>query len=436
MGGADTMGVAMEDTARAATAGTVAIIGYGTAGVNAAIALRTSGYSGSIQVFSDTDTAPYSPILTTYYAGAQKAYGECFPWSDEQLAQLDLDVHANAPVIELDPQAHTIRTAQGEYPYAKCIVATGATPMAYGFPGVEGDPSYEPIMMRTMQHAQRLKDTLEDPACKRILISGASMVALKTLEACLCQGKECTLVGMNPHVLDMNALPEAAVRFEKGLREKGATLRLGQVIKSVRRIEAPGGFNGRTLEVTFSTGDVAVFDEISVSHGMSSNLGFIKEGTLEIDRALVVDDFMRTSDPDVYAAGDVAQATELISGQKRIVGIWKNAALQGACAGRAIAAEMAGGQPPADCALAGSIATNTIAVNGTLFISAGTMELSDGRWTEVREQDDMTVVCVYEPGVDGGRRLVGFNITCDHDDEGSEAFDLGAMLTMRIERRD
>ena len=285
-----------------------------------------------------------------------------------------------------------------------------------------------------MENAERLKAAIEDSLCKRVLVSGASMVALKTLEACLYHGIECTLVGVNPHVLDMNALPEAAERFEKGLVEKGVTLRLGNRIASVKRIDDADGFQGRKLEVTFANGDVDTFDEISVSHGMKSNIEFVKEGSLEIDRALVVDDFMRTSNPDVYAAGDVAQGTELISGQKRIVGIWKNAALQGACAGRAIAAELAGEEPPADCALEGSIATNTIVVKGTLFISAGTMELSEGRWTEVRESDDMTVVYVFEDAGDGQRRLVGFNITCDHDDEGSVAFDTGAMLVMQIER--
>ena len=423
----------MEQVKQASADAPVAIIGFGTGGVNAAIGLRTAGYTGRILMFSDTDILPYSPILTSYYAGAQKEYAECFPWSEAQLAELDLDVRANEPVTELDPETHMITTAVGSYAYAKCVIASGAYPVARGFPGVEGDPDYVPIMMRTMDMAQRLKDAAEDPACKSILISGASMVALKTLEACLCQGLECTLVGMNPHVLDMNALPEAAERFEKGLRAKGVQLKLGQVIKSVKRIDDPEGFQGRKFEVTFSTGETGVFDEISVSHGMMSSLGFIKPGSIEIDRAIVVDDFMRTSDPDVYAAGDVVQATELISGQKQVVGIWKNAALQGACAGRAIAAEMAGEQPPAECALKGSIATNTIAVNGTLFISAGTMMLGDNRWTEVREDDEMTIVYVYEQVGDGEKRLVGFNLACDHDEEGSIAYDTGAMLTMRIE---
>ena len=404
----------------------VAIIGYGAAGVNAAVGLRTAGYEGVIRVFSDTDIPPYSPILTSYYAGGEKEYGECFPWSAEELAELRLEVEAGAPVIELDPQAHLITTAKGTFSYAKCVIATGSTPALWGFPGVEGDEAYEPIVLRSIDNAERLKSILEDPACKRVLVSGASMVALKTVEACLNRGVKVALVGVNPHVLDFNALPPIAERFEKGLRAKGVELKLGQKIESVKRVDAG-------LEVTFSSGDVDVFDQISVSHGMKSNLDFVKPGSLEIDRALVVDEFMRTSDPDVYAAGDVAQATELISGQKMIVGIWKNAALQGACAGQVIAAELAGREPSPDCALAGSIATNTIAVNGTLFISAGTMVLTPERRVEQVETEDMSLLCIYEALPDGEERLVGFNLCCDSDESGSVAYDTGAMLTLRIQ---
>ncbi|MBQ3328351.1 MAG: FAD-dependent oxidoreductase [Eggerthellaceae bacterium] len=408
------------------TAG-VAIIGYGTAGVNAAIALRNAGYDGTVRVFSNTSILPYSPILTSYYAGGEKAYDECFPWSADELGELQLEVLENCPVTHLDPQAHVVSTPRGDFPYEKCVIATGATPTTRGFPEVEGDPDYAPIVLRSMDDAERLKAAIEAPSCKRFLVSGASMVALKTLEACLNHGLECTLVGVNPHVLDFNALPEAAERFEKGLREKGVELRLGQKIEAVKRVD--GG-----LQVTFSSGESDTFDEVSVAHGMRCNLDFLDEGALEIDRALVVDEFMRTSDPDVYAAGDVAQATELISGEKRIVGIWKNAALQGACAGAAIAAELASAQPDPAQALAGSIPSNTIAVNGTLFISAGTMELTPERFVEVREGDGMTVVYIFEATGEDARRLVGFNLVSDVDEPGGRAYDVGAMLTLRIER--
>ena len=402
---------------------TVAIIGYGTAGVNAAIGLRTSGYEGEILVFSDIETLPYSPILTSYYAGGKKTLEECFPWTADELGDLNLQV-VRERVVELDPPAHLIRTEAGTYGYAKCVIATGATPQTTGFPAVQGEP-YEPLVLRTLDDAQRLKDALEAPGCERVLVSGASMVALKTLEACLDHGKQVTLVGMAPHVLDFNALPEAAERFERGLREKGVQLRLGQTIAAVTHA-------ADKLEVTFSNGETEAFDAISVAHGMKCNLEFVKPGALVIDRGLVVDEFMRTSEPDVYAAGDVVQATELISGQKRIVGIWKNAAVQGACAGAAIAAELAGAQPAPEAAYRGSISSNTIAVNGTLFISAGTIELTPERRVEVRETGDATIVYVFE-GDGAGERLVGFNLTCDHDEEGGEAYDAGAMLSLRIE---
>lgn len=398
---------------------TVAIIGYGTAGVNAAIALRNAGFQGTIQAFSTSGARPYSPILTSYYAAGRKTYEECFPWTEEDLADLNVEV-IDGSVDALDPEAHTITTAQGTFSYEKCVICTGARPVPNGFPK---DCGYEPLQLRTMEDAERLKTALENPACKRVLVSGASMVALKTLEACLDRGKNVTLVGMNPHVLDFNALPVAAERFEKGLRSYGVELRLGMTIAGVALADNERG----RLQVTFSNGDVDYFDEISVAHGMKCNLDFLPAGALELDRALVVDEFMRTSNPDIYAAGDVAQALELISGQKRIVGIWKNAAVQGACAGNAIAAEMAGIAPSAP--FKGAFSSNTIAVKDTLFISAGTIEITDDRRVEVRETDDMTVVYVFE-----GDRLVGFNLTCDHDEAGSLAYDTGAMLSLRIEK--
>lgn len=427
----------------------VAIIGFGAAGVNALIALRTAGYRGIVRVFSNTRTLPYSPILTSYYAGGEKTYEECFPWSAEELEALGAEVMSDCQDIRLDPKTHTISAKGGVFEYTKCIIATGATPTCWGFENTNG---YRPLVLRTMDDAERLRAAITRPGCGRVLVSGASMVALKTLEACLDHGLETTLVGMNPHVLDFNALPEAAVRFEKGLQDKGVQLRLGQTIKTLETIEDKTHPLGRRLEATFSTGKTDVFDEVAVAHGMKCNLDFLANGSLETDQALIVDEFMRTSDPDVYAAGDVAQALELISGEKRIVGTWKNAAAQGACAGRVIAAELADAEIPAEAMYRGSIPSNTITVKGTLFISAGTMEVTPKRRVEVRESNEMTVVLVFEEttssekeavgkdvpdsneAVGDGRRLVGFNIVCDEDEAGSEAYDVGAMLTLRIER--
>ena len=405
----------------------VAIIGWGTAGVNAAIALRAAGYSGVIRAFSDSDVQPYSPILTSYYVGGEKTYDECFPWSASELAELDVDVVSGSRVCLLDPARHTIRTEAGEaYAYTKCIVCVGAHPTTVGFPA---DCGYDPLVLRTMDDAARMKEAFERPTCSRVLVSGASMIALKCVEAALNCGIDVSMVGMNDHVLDFSALSETAERFERGLAAKGVGMRFGQTISQVEVLEG----EPRKLRVTFSGGDVEEYDEIVVAHGVRSDFSFIAEGSVEIDRAIVVDDFMRTSAPDVYAAGDAAQALDLVSGEKRVLGIWKTAALQGQCAGRAIAAELAGREPEDADAYPGAIMTNTIAVNGTLFISAGASQATEGQRVEVRETDDMTVACIYEPEPDGDERLIGFNVASDIDVPGGAAYDIGAMLSLRIE---
>lgn len=406
---------------------TVAIIGFGTAGVNAAIALRNAGYLGRIQAFSDVGERPYSPILTSYYAAGLKSYDECFPWSQDDINDLNVEFVPSS-VDSLDVRTHTITTALGTYTYDKCVIATGASPSLDGFPAVAG---YEPLVLRTMEDAERMRKALADPSRKRVLVAGSSMVALKTLEASLNQGKDTTLVGRGAHILRTSAVPEVAERIESNLRTQGATLRLGVVVESVSLASGPDTNRGH-LAVTFSDGSTDYFDEICVAYGMKYNLDFLQPGALETDRALVVDEFMRTSNPDVYAAGDVAQALELISGEKRVVGIWKNAANQGACAGAAIAAELTSATP--NTPFKGAIPNNTIAVNDALFLSAGTIEITANRRVEIREGNEMTVAYIFETTHNGSERLVGFNLACDHNEEGGIAYDTGAMLSLRIER--
>lgn len=412
----------------------VAIIGFGTAGMNAAIGLRDAGYKGKIDVYSNIGNRPYSPILTSYYVAGEKTYEECFPWLEEEIAELDLDIHGNSAVSHIDVDAHTIQTDDGEHHYSKCVIATGSRPLANGFPE---DCGYSPLMLRNMKDAEAMKTAFENEKCQKVLISGASMVALKTLEAALANGLETVLVGMNDNLLDFNALPQVAARFEDGLRDRDVELVLGQTIKSVEVVENENAYKGRKLRVIFSHGKIDEYDEICVAHGMACNLDFLDEGTVDMSPGIIVDDYMRSSDPDVYAAGDVSQAYELVSGKKQIVGIWKNAVNQGQLAGRSIAKELAGETLESSDRYKGSISSNTIAVDGMLFISGGTIDLRDGKTVNMIADENMTLMCIFDPSranKDGEKSLVGFNLACDTDEAGIKAYDIGVMLSMRIEK--
>lgn len=400
----------------------VVIIGFGTAAVNALIGLRRAGYQGRVTVLTDSDTLPVSPVLISHYAGGTLPYEGVFPWTADEIAALEPDLRAGCPVLAIDPAAHEVRTEQGPVPYDKCLIATGNTPLLVGFPQVEAGAFRT---LRTLADAQVLRDSLARPECRRALVSGTSMVGLKALEACLDQGVRATLLGRSPHILRRTAVPELAALFERALADKGVTLRLGQQAQDAAR-QADG-----TVAVTFSTdgaqGETETFDEVVIAHGMVPNLGFVPQGSMQMDQGLLVDEWMRTSDPDVYAAGDVAQALDLSCGQKRIVALWKTACLQGACAGRAMAAELAGRPLPEDARYQGSLPSNTIAVGRTTIISGGRTDAGENSTVELEEFEQGVTARICEQG-----RLVGFNVFAADAEPDGPVFDRGAMLRRQL----
>ena len=237
------------------------------------------------------------------------------------------------------------------------------------------------------------------------------------------------------------------------MRAQGINLRMGCVIDSVK-------VNGGELLVTFSDGTTGTFDEIAVAHGVRPNLEFVAAGTLEGSAAgLKVNAQMQTSNPDVYAAGDVALTTNLITGQALALGTWVGAVAQGRVAGAQVARALAGGDTSASAAPAGGeandnsattetykggIPSNTMQVGQLLFISGGitsnpenttlTGALAGATPTlEIEETPEMTVAKLFATAPTGEKTLIGFNVVEDACTEADTAFDTAAMLLLQLE---
>ena len=378
----------------------VVVLGFGAAAVSAICSLRECGYDGPLTVVTDAGPEPYSPVLTSYYAGGRIGREQCFPWKDVDFPNLIDDLLFQQAPASVDFAAHEVELVDGRrIGYSKLLIATGAHPVAPGFPGPE---AYSAHVLRTVEDADRLRRALVRKPYTRVLVSGTSMVGLKALEACLGHGADATLLGRSAHILRATAHPLIADAFERLLEERGVTLRLSQTIDRVDFSNESGN-----CIVRFDSGDVETFDEIILAQGVKPNLGFVEPGSIEMEDGLIVDSFMRTSAPDVFAAGDVAQALDLTSGKKRVIGLWQNAVQQGRCAGAAIAAELAGRAPMRR--YPGSIPSNTIHMQDVLFASAGSVAESEGRTIETIASSQSTSVFAYERN--GSKdQLVGFNI--------------------------
>ena len=340
----------------------IIIVGNGCAGAECIKALRESGYTRKIHLFTDSKWSIANPMLTTYYVAGKIGFDGLFPYGADQefYRQYEVDVYPESPVVALDAGQKVVVAKSGlKLKYDKCLVATGATPV---LPSVEGIGSDRIYTMRTVEDAIRLKETMTKKP-KKTLVIGASMVGIKVAELLYQAGMEVCLADLARHIFPLAAHPECAQIIEERLDRKGIKLRLGAGIEKVE--EMPGGV--RAYFTGSTEGEEA--DLLAMCIGVKANCGFLSRKQVAVDRGILVDEQMRTNMPGLYAAGDVAQGRDLLSGGTQMIGLWANARYQGRTAGR----NMAGGSEM----FPGNIPHNITHFMGMDFVGIGDVNNAD-----------------------------------------------------------
>lgn len=388
----------------------VVILGFGPAAASAVEALRSQGCDANVDIITAGPAFCESPVLTSYNAAgivAREQGSICTSVLDDA----NTHVFPNEEITSVDTEGQIVKAASGrEWPYSVCLIATGASPVLSG-----ESPLFEcnPLTLRTFEDAERLSAVLAARPHAGVLISGTSMVALKAAEACIRRGARPTILGRSPHILKGSAHPRAASRMEALLESQGIELLLGETAGKARVLE------DGSVTVSFSHQEKPrVFDAVLVAHGMSPNIGFVENANIHVDRGIVVDAFMRTSAPHVYAAGDVAKVPCLLGGS-RVAGLWLAARQQGKVAGANMARELRdeGGACASDAsAFAGGmeyhgfLPANTIKVGDALFAAAGITPSAEGPFAiEEIETENEYLMKSYLVQRDGQALLCGFN---------------------------
>lgn len=303
--------------------GPMIIMGNGCAGAECAIALREHGYDGVIQMFADNSLPPANPMLTTYYASKRIVWETLFPYGMDFYEKYRIEFHGDEPVEELLNMEHKVRTAKGTYPYEKCLVASGASAVR---PPIPGCKSKKVLAVRTPQDAKILRAAGETRP-GRVLVVGASMVGIKVVEMFYNLGTEVTLADLAPGIFPLAASGECAARLETDLRRRGIRLLFSSQLAAIE--ERRDG----SLLAKFQDGTDVACDYLAMCVGVRANLGFVNNHSLAVERGILVDGQMRSSDPAVFAAGDVAQSMNLSTGHPAVIGLLANAREQGRAAG-------------------------------------------------------------------------------------------------------
>jgi 3-phenylpropionate/trans-cinnamate dioxygenase ferredoxin reductase subunit len=295
------------------------IVGASLAGAKAAETLRAEQFSGPVVLIGTEDELPYErPPLSKDYLLGNAERDKIYVHPEDWYAGHDVDLRRGVTVTGIDRAAHAVTLGDGsQLPYAKLLLTTGSAPRRLPVPGADlGGVLY----LRTAADSDRLKDAFTSGA--RIVVIGAGWIGLEATAAARAAGADVI-------VLETAELPllrvlgrEVAEVFAGLHRENGVDLRFGVQVAEVT------GSGGKVSGVRLADGTQIPADTVVVGVGISPRVGLAEQAGLDVDNGVQVDAGLRTSDPDVFAAGDVANAFHPLLGKHIRVEHWANAVNQ------------------------------------------------------------------------------------------------------------
>lgn len=301
----------------------IVIIGAGECGGRAALALRDLGFDGPVTLVGDEPHLPYErPPLSkdamTSDAPALKAIT-----SDEILAERSIRHLSSVQAVAIDRAAHAVRLSDGSaLPYDKLLLTTGSLPRKLSMPGLGARCVY----LRTFNDALAIRPHLRPG--NSIAIVGGGFIGLELAAAARKLGAAVTVIEAQPRILMRGVPAEIAEIIHEAHVAEGVNILCGEGIAAIAD-------DGAEVCFTLAGGQDIVADLAVIGIGAVPVIGLAAEAGLTIDNGIAVDAELRTSDPDIFAAGDCCSFPLAIYGGRRVrLEAWRNAQEQGALAAR------------------------------------------------------------------------------------------------------
>lgn len=330
------------------------IVGNCIAAVGAIEGIRRHDRATPITVISKEPYAAYGrPLIANYLKGKLK---------ESELALREPDFYERKgvrliiglPARGLSIRDRTVEVEGGEeMPFERLLLAMGGNPIVPPIQGVEGPDVYTFV---TLQDAKALRQAAS--RLRHVAVIGGGLIGLKAAESLHDLGIQVTIVELADRILSM-AFDETASRIiTRRLEEIGI-----QIITSNTAEEVLRQRDNQVSGVRLRDGTVVSSQAAVVAIGVAPNLEVVRDTEVQCRRGILVDEFMETNVPGVFAAGDVAEARDWHFAEWRVVPIWPNAYKQGQVAGRNIAGQR--------ISFSGSIPMNSIAFYGIPTMSVG-----------------------------------------------------------------
>ena len=328
------------------------IIGNGPTGVIAAEALRGLDPRAEIVLIGDEAEPPYSRMAIPYYlVGNIPETGTHLRKDPGHFAKARIEL-VRGRVARVDPTAHRIAFDDGRaLGYDRLLIATGSRPVRPPVPGID-----HPAVQTCWTLADARAIVGETKPGTRVVQIGAGFIGCIILEALAVRRVKLTLVEAGDRMVPRMMTPKAGTMIRRWVERQGIDVHVNAKLTSITP-------RGDALVARLENGEAIDADFVICAAGIHPNVEFLAGSGVEIGRGIRVDAGMRTSVPDIYAAGDVAEAPGFHSGEPEVNAVQPNAADQA----RIAAINMAGG----DSRSQGSLAFNVLDSLGLISTSFG-----------------------------------------------------------------
>ncbi len=353
------------------------IVGGGTAGHNAVNTIREEerGREAS-EITLVSAERPYSRMVLPYYLGRTIAESHVYTATPARLAQLGVKTHLGRRAVKLDPKAGKLTLDDGTVvEYDDLLIATGSSPVRPPVPGADGPGIHS---FWTLPEARGV--VREIHAGTHVVMVGAGFIAFTILNAILSLGARLTIVEIAPQILPRMIDREGAQIVEAWLRKHAVEVRTAATLTAVDQV-------GAKRRLRFKEGGDLDADVVIMATGIRTNLDWIVGSGIRVNRGVVVDEHLRSTVPNVYAAGDVAEGKDLVTGAPDVHAIEPTAMEHG----RVVGANMAG----RSLAYRGSLLMNIVDVRHLEVASFG-------RWDDPKAE----VFSIHRPDRQGYRKLL------------------------------
>ena len=304
---------------------TFVIAGASLAGAKAAETLRDEGFDGEIVLLGSETERPYErPPLSKGYLLGNDSRDSIYVHAAEWFAEHHVDLRQGVTVTAIDRGTATVATSgpggDGEVSYDRLLLATGASPRRLTFPGSDAD---EVLYLRTVGDSDRLRSAFQRGT--RVVVAGAGWIGLETAAAARSAGCLVTVLEPQPSALHDQLGPELGAVFAGLHQAHGVKFRFGE-----RAVEFRPGM------VITSGGAEIPADVLVVGIGAAPNDDLAARAGLEVGNGVLTDAALRTSDENIFAAGDVANSFNPLLGRRVRVEHWANALNGGPAAARSM----------------------------------------------------------------------------------------------------